>query len=59
MTKSVFGSFIVQFDIGSERGKALNKDVPTFDGKEVVVLQAECYPYEKTIRMLCELIYKE
>lgn len=59
MTKSVFGSFIVQFDIGSERGREINKDVPTYNGKEVVILQAECYPYEKTIRMLCELIYKE
>lgn len=59
MTKSVFGSFIVQFDICSERGKEINKDVPTYNGKEVVVLQAECYPYENTIRMLCELIYKE
>ena len=59
MTKSVFGSFIVQFDIGSERGREINKDVPIYDGKEVVVLQAECYPYEHTIRMLCELIYKE
>jgi len=59
MTKSVFGSFIVQFDIDSERGRKLNKDVPTYDGKKVVILQAECYPYENTIRMLCELIYKE
>ena len=59
MTKSVFGSFIVQFDICSERGRELNKDVPTYNGKEVVILQAECYPYENTIRMLCELIYKE
>lgn len=59
MKKTVFGSFIVQFDIGSERGIKLNKDVPTYDGKEVVILQAECYPYERTIRMLCELIYKE
>lgn len=59
MTKTVFGSFIVQFDIGSERGKEVNKDVPTYGGKEVVVLQAECYPYKDTIRMLCELIYKE
>ena len=59
MTKSVFGSFIVQFDIGSERGREMNKDVPTYNGKEVVVLQAECYPYGETVRMLCELIYKE
>ena len=59
MTKSVFGSFIVQFDIGSERGREINKDVPTYDGKKVVVLQAECYPYGETVRMLCELIYKE
>ena len=59
MTKSVLGSFIVQFDIGSEHGKETNKDVPTYDGKEVVVLQAECYPYRDTIRMMCELIYKE
>lgn len=58
MTKSVFGSFIVQFDINSERGREINKDVPTYNGKEVVVLQAECYPYENTVRMLCELIYK-
>lgn len=33
MTKSVFGSFIVQFDIGSERGREINKDIPTYDGK--------------------------
>lgn len=59
MTKSVFGSFIVQFDIGSERGRLINKPVPTYDGKKVVVLQAECYPYKDKIRMLCELIYKE
>lgn len=59
MTKSVFGSFIVQFDITSDHGREVNKDVPTYNGKEVVVLQAECYPYEQTIRMLCELIYKE
>jgi hypothetical protein len=59
MTKSVFGSFIVQFDINSEHGKEVNKDVPTYNRKEVVVLQAECYPYEDSIRMLCELIYKE
>lgn len=59
MTKSVFGSFIVQCDIDSEHGRKLNKDVPTYNEKEVVILQAECYPYEKTIRMLCELIYKE
>ena len=59
MTKSVFGSFIVQFDITSERGKDLNKDVPFYNGKEVVILQAECYLYKDTIRMLCELIYKE
>ena len=59
MTKSVFGSFIVQFDIGSKIGDEINKDVPTYHGKEVVVLQAECYPYEDKIRMLCELIYKE
>ena len=59
MTKSVFGSFIVQFDICSERGREINKDVPTYNGKQVVILQAECYPYDKTIRMLCELIYKE
>lgn len=59
MTKSVFGSFIVQFDIRSEHGEEINKDVPTYDGKEVVVLQAECYPYGNTIRLLCELIYKE
>lgn len=59
MTKSVIGSFIVQFDIGSERSKEINKDVPTYNGKEVVILQAECYPYGETVRMLCELIYKE
>lgn len=59
MTKSVFGSFIVQFDIGSERGREINKDIPTYNGKEVVVLQAECYTYGETVRMLCELIYKE
>lgn len=59
MTKSVCGSFIVQFDICSPRGKELNKDSPTYDGKEVVILQAECYPYNDTIRMLCELIYRE
>ena len=59
MTKSVFGSFIIQFDIGSQRAKEINKDVPTYNEKEVVVLQAECYPYKDTIRMLCELIYKE
>ena len=59
MTKSVFGSFIVQFNMNSEHGKETNKDVPTYDGKEVVILQAECYPYGETIRMLCELIYKE
>ena len=59
MTKSVFGSFIVNFDIGSDRGREMNKDVPTYNGKEVVILQAECYPYGTTIRMLCELIYKE
>lgn len=59
MIKSVLGSFIVQFDITSDHGREVNKDVPTYNGKEVVVLQAECYPYEQTIRMLCELIYKE
>ena len=59
MKKSVFGSFIVQFDIDSNHGKEVDKDVPTYDGKEVVVLQAECYPYRQTIRMLYELIYKE
>lgn len=59
MTKSVFGSFIVQFDIGSDHGREVNKDVPTYDGKAVVVLQAECYPYGETVRMLYELIYKE
>ena len=59
MTKTVFGSFIVQFDICSERGREINKDVPTYNGKQVVILQAECYPYDNTIRMLCELIYKE
>lgn len=59
MKKSVFGSFIVQFDIDSIHGKELNKDVPTYDGKEVVILQAECYPYTQTIRILCELIYKD
>ena len=31
----------------------------TYNGKKVVVLQAQCYPYKQTIRMLCELIYKE
>ena len=59
MTKTVFGSFIVQFDIFSEHGREINKDVPTYNGKQVVILQAECYPYDNTIRMLCELIYKE
>ena len=59
MTKSVFGSFIVQFDISSERGIEINKDVPTYNGKQVVILQAECYTYDNKIRMLCELIYKE
>ena len=59
MIKSVCDSFILQCDIRSENGKAINSDVPTYDGKEVVVLQAECYPYKDTIRMLYELIYKE
>ena len=35
MTKSVFGSFIVQFDINSDHGKEVNKDVPTYDEKKL------------------------
>ncbi len=59
MVKSVFGSFIINCDIKSEHGIEINKSTPTYDGKKVVVLQAECYPYGDTIRMLYELIYKE
>ena len=59
MTKSVFGSFFINCDICSENGRKLNKDIPTYEGKEVVILQAECYPYKDNVRMLYELIYKE
>ena len=59
MTKSVFGSFFINCDIGSEYGRTLNKDIPTYEGKEVVILQVEIYPYKDTVRMLYELIYKE
>ena len=59
MTKSVFGSFFINCDIGSEYGNKLNKDNPTYEGKKVVILQAECYSYGDKVRMLYELIYKE
>ena len=35
MTKSVIGSFIVQFDINSENGKKVNKDIPTYNEKKL------------------------
>lgn len=59
MVKSVIGSFIINCDINSEHGREINKSTPTYDGEKVVVLQAECYPYGDTIRMLYELIRKE
>ncbi len=46
MVKSVFGSFIINCDINSEHGREINKSTPTYDEKEVVVLQAKCYPYD-------------
>lgn len=59
MSKSVFGSFFINCDVYSEYGRELNKDNPTYEGKEVVILQAECYPYGDKVRILYELIYKE
>lgn len=59
MTKSVFGSFFINCDLGSEYSRTLNSDIPTYERKEVVVLQVECYPYGNKVRILYELIYKE